>query len=386
MTKRLLIVTRGNDIGGGTEYVITLIKMLHKKFDIDIHMTYSKEYVKNNYLKYFDYVTFHHIPMVREINPIADFKSMIKLVKLIKKEKFDIVHTNTSKGGVLGRIAGKFSNVPFIFHTVHGFAFHEQSTKLSILIYSLFEKIAAKCCNYIITVSDFHRDWAIKLKIAPKHKIISIPNGLDPDRVKPTVNREQIRKELKIKSDEIAIFTRGRLAKQKGIEYLLESIKLLKNEEIYKKYKFFIVGSGELEKTLKNKTKELNIENKVTFLGFRSDVNNLLNAADIVVLPSLREGLSIALLEAMAAKKAIICTNIGSNMTVVEHKKEALIVESKNSIQLKDSIKLLIENEELRNELERAVYNKFNGKFTKNVMLKKYFDFYKNQVKLSEIK
>ena len=88
----------------------------------------------------------------------------------------------------------------------------------------------------------------------------------------------------------------------------------------------------------------------------------------------------------MAAKKAIICTNIGSNMTVVEHKKEALIVESKNSIQLKDSIKLLIENEELRNELERAVYNKFNGKFTKNVMLKKYFDFYKNQVKLSEIK
>lgn len=385
MTKKLLIVTRGNEIGGATEYIITITKMLHENFDIDIHMTYGKEHVKNYYLRHFDYVTFHHIPMKREINPIADLISMVKLIRLIKKEKFDIVHTNTSKGGILGRIAAKIKNVSFIFHTVHGFAFHEESSKFKILVYSLFEKIAAKCCNYIITVNDFHRDWAIKLKIAPKQKVISIPNGLNPDRVKSTINREQVRKELKVTSEEIAIFTIGRLAKQKGYEYLLASIKHLENEELNKEYKLYIVGSGELEKKLKNIVKQLNIENKVIFLGFRKDINNLLNAADIVVLPSLREGLSMALLEAMAAKKAIICTNIGSNMTVVNHMKEALVVESKNVVHLKDSIKLLIENEELRKEIGKAAYNKFNLKFTSSIMLNNYYNFYKDIVGLNLI-
>lgn len=383
MTKKMLIVSRGNEIGGGTEYVITIVKMLHEKFDVDIHMTYGKEEVKNHYLKYFDYVTFHHVPMVREINLIADIKSTLKLVQLIKEEKFDIVHTNTSKGGIIGRIAAKLAKVPFVFHTVHGFAFHEQSSKLSIAIYSLFERIAAKCCNYIITVSDFHRDWAVKLKIAPEYKIISIPNGLDPLRVQPTVSREQIREKLGIKSNEIAIFTIGRLAKQKGIEYLLEAIQLLKDEQVNKEYHFYIVGSGELKEDLKNRAKRLSIEDKVTFLGFREDVNNLLNAADIVVLPSLREGLSIALLEAMAAKKAIICTNIGSNRTVVQDEKEALVVEPKDSIALKDKIKILIENESLREKIAEAAYVKFNLAFTKDVMLRKYFDFYVSKAELN---
>lgn len=378
----MLIVARGNEIGGGTEYIITIIKMLHQKFNVDIHMTYSRESVKNNYLKYFDYVTFHHVPMVREINPKADLKSIIRLVKLIKQEKFDIVHTNTSKGGVVGRIAARLAKVPFVFHTVHGFAFHEQSPRHSILIYSQIEKFVAKYCNFIITVSDFHKKWAEELKIAPSDKIISIPNGLDPNRVKPTVEREQMRSQLGIQNNEIAIFTIGRLATQKGIEYLLEAIAMLKNDQIDSKYGFNIAGSGELEESLKNRAKELNIEDKVRFLGFRSDVNNLLNAADIVVLPSLWEGLSIALLEAMAAKKAIICTEIGSNITVVEDKRDALVVKPKDVVGLKESIKLLIENEGLRNKIAEQAYKKFSIFFTKEIMLQKYYDFYKNKAML----
>ena len=112
-------------------------------------------------------------------------------------------------------------------------------------------------------------------------------------------------------------------------------------------------------------------------------MNNLLNAADIVVLPSLREGLSVALLEAMAAKKAIICTNIGSNRTVVQDEKEALVVEPKDSIALKDKIKILIENESLREKIAEAAYVKFNLAFTKDVMLRKYFDFYVSKAELN---
>lgn len=374
--KKMLIVGRGNEIGGGTEYLVTLIKMLHDNFNVDIHMTYGKEKVKDNYQQYFDYVTFHHISMVREINPIHDFQSIRKLYSLIKREKFDIVHTNSSKGGIVGRIAARFAKVQFVFHTVHGFSFHEQSSRWAITAFSLIEKIGAKCCNNIITVSDFHRDWAIDLGIATSNKIISIPNGLDPTRVEPTMEREDIRELMGIDNKEISIFTIGRLATQKGITYLLNAIKLLEEENITNIYHLYIAGSGELDKELKDQVKNSGIEYKVTFLGHRTDINNLLAAADIIVLPSLWEGLSISLLEAMAAKKAIICTNIGSNMTVVKHNKEAMIVEAKDVEGLKSNIKLLVENQVLRETLAKQSYERFASSFSKDVMLKGYHTFY----------
>lgn len=375
--KKILIVGRGNEIGGGTEYLVTLIKMLHDNFNIDIHMTYGKEKVKDNYKRYFDYVTFHHIHMVREINPIHDFRSIRKLYTLIKKEKFDVVHTNSSKGGIVGRIAAKFAGTQFIFHTVHGFSFHEQSSRWSITAFSLLEKIGAKCCNHIITVSDFHRNWAVDLGIAPSDKIISIPNGLDPTRVEPTIEREIMRKSIGIGNKEVSIFTIGRLARQKGITYLLEAIELLKKEDINTIYHFYIAGSGELDKELKDQVKESGIEDKVTFLGHRTDINNLLTAADIVVLPSLWEGLSISLLEAMAAKKSIVCTDIGSNMTVVRHNKEAMVVGTKDAESLKKNIKLLLEQPTLRESLAERSYKRFTSGFSKDVMLNRYDSFYK---------
>ncbi len=384
MKKKLLIVTRGDAIGGGTEYLITIITMLHNKFNVDIHMTYSKEEIKNHYFKYFDYVTFHQIPIRREINPVADFISISKLMRLMAIEKFDIVHTNTSKGGIVGRVAAGIKKVPFIFHTVHGFAFHEQSSRFSILAYSLIERIAAHFCSYIITVSDFHKEWAVKLKIAKEDKVLSIPNGLDSQRVAATLAREQIRKELCIGSSQIAIFTIGRLAKQKGIEHLLDAIKLLEGEPVKNDYHFYIVGSGELKEHLIRKAKQLSLESKVTFLGHRSDVNNLLHATDIIAIPSLREGLSIALLEAMAAEKAIISTDIGSNLTVIEHGKDALIVKCKDSVGLKVNIRLLIEDVELREKIASEAYKKFNARFTKEIMTQRYCEFYKTKVRLEE--
>lgn len=380
--KKMLIIGRGNEIGGATEYIITLIKLLHEKFEVDIHMTYGKEEVKNNYLNYFDYVTFHKINMTREINPLKDISTLKELRRLIRKEHFDIVHTNTSKGGILGRTAAKLEKVPFVFHTVHGFAFHEQSSNLKISIYSFIEKLAARFCDNLITVSDFHKEWALKLNIAPPEKIISIPNGLDLKRIETIACREDVRKEIGIGQDQLAVFTIARLTEQKGISHLLEAISLLKQENIDTKYHFYIAGTGDLENYLKQKCAELALKDQVTFLGYRSDVSNLLLAADVIAIPSLWEGLSISLLEAMASKNAIVCTDIGSNMTVVEANKEALIVPTKNSVKLKEALQLLLENELLRENLANASYEKFNSKFSVEIMLNLYADFYRNNAKL----
>lgn len=383
--KKILIVTRGDSIGGATEYLLTLIKMLHENYDVEIHMTYSREDIKQYYLKKFDYIMFHHVYIARPIQPVSDITSIVKLKTLIRVENFDVVHTNTTKGGIVGRIAAKLAHVPFVFHTVHGFSFHEQSSTFSIFIQSTIEKVAARCCNYIITVSDFHRDWAIKLGIARKDKIISIPNGLDPLRVKQSKDRNIMRKELNIPSDQIACFTIGRLAKQKGLEYLVQSIELLENKKLNKNYHFYIAGSGELENQLIEQSNALNISNKISFLGYRNDVGDLLNASDLVIIPSLWEGLSISLLEAMASGKAIITTNIGSNISVVEDKTDALLVNTKDSFELYKCIAKLIENDELRKKIANSALNKFNTYFTKDIMLSKYAMFYENKAKLKKI-
>ena len=383
MRKKILIVVRGEAIGGGTEYLITLIKMLHEKFDVEIHMTYSEQQVLDNYLKYLDRVHFHYLPIDRAINPIKDFKSIAALIKLIHEEKFDIVQTNTSKGGIVGRIAAKVTGVDFIVHTVHGFAFHEESTKSSIKIYSLIEKAAAHCCDYMITVNDFHKDWAIELNIAPESKLLSIPNGLDVKRVEPTLDRETVRKEVGIDEEEIALFTIGRLAQEKGIDYLIDAMTMLKKDEVKSNYHLYIVGVGEIEESLKKKVKELDIESRITFMGYRNDISNLLVAADIVILPSFREGLSIALLEAMAAEKPIITTDIGSNLTVVNDREEALVVESKNAYELKEAIKELLEDDKLRTTLSANGKKMFEANFTKELMEDRYTKFFKEVAQLT---
>ncbi|MBM7551663.1 glycosyltransferase family 4 protein [Thalassobacillus pellis] len=382
--KKILILGRGNDVGGGTEYIITIVRLLQEKFDVDIHMNYGNDKVKENYLYNFDSVTFHRINMVREINPIKDFQTLRDLKNLMKKEKFDVVHTNSSKAGILGRVAAKITRIPLIFHTVHGFAFHEHSSNFSTKVFSKIEKIGAKCCDNIITVSDYHKEIAKKLNIAKENKLISIPNGLNIDRVKTYQERNEIREKLNIEQDEIAIFTIGRLAPQKGISNLLDSILLLKQENIKKKYHFYIAGSGELKDSLENKVRNLGISNLVTFLGFRKDVNNLLCAADIIAIPSLWEGLSISLLEAMAAKKAIVCTDIGSNKTVVNNREEAIIVKAKDSQGLKCGICELINDEILRRNLSYNAFLRYMNFFSKEKMEEKYTDFYKRKGKLPE--
>ena len=96
----------------------------------------------------------------REINPVLDFLGMIRLFLFLKRNRFDIVHTHTSKAGLIGRISAFLAGVPVVVHTVHGFAFHEQSSKKAVKFYTFIERLAAKFCHKIVTVSYYHRDWA----------------------------------------------------------------------------------------------------------------------------------------------------------------------------------------------------------------------------------
>ena len=315
----------------------------------------------------------------RNINPVRELWGLYKLYRFLWRSDYEIVHTHTSKAGFVGRLAAKLAGIPIIIHTVHGFAFHEESRPLTLWFYASLERIASHWCDKIVTVSEFHRKWALKLGIGNEEKVLAIPNGIPEERVVPKRSKEEIRKELNL-TQEIVILSTGRLAPQKGLEYLIKSIPILFSK-VKKSFKVLLVGEGPLKSYLENLIKTLGIEQYVKFLGFRNDIGNLLSISDIVVLPSLREGLSIALLEAMAAGKPIVATNIGSNSEVIKDGVSGLLVPSKDHKALAEAVMKILLNPDLAKKLGNSARVVYQNYYTEDRMLNEYVKLYKSLYK-----
>jgi len=258
----------------------------------------------------------------RKIRPAWDLTGLIRLSRALKRGAYDIVHTHTSKGGFVGRLAASLAGVPVIIHTLHGFAFHEQSPRTSRSLCAALERIAAAQCDRIVSVSAFHRQWAVDLRICKASRIVSIPNGVR-DTARPHTARSDVRNKLGLRDSDVMLLNTSRLAPDKGLEYLIEAVSLLPRTPAFQ---CFIAGDGPQRDSLEALASALGVRDRVRFLGYREDVSDLLAAAEIVVLPSLREGLSIALLEAMSSSKPIIATRIGSHVEVAEPNQAAVLV------------------------------------------------------------
>lgn len=320
----------------------------------------------------------------REIRPCRDANGVWKLARYLRTHPYTIVHTHTSKAGLIGRFAATFAGVPAIVHTVHGFAFHEASSKPARMIYAGIERVAAHFCDTIVSVSRFHREWALALRIGTPEQMVAIPNGLSPGRVDATKTRGETRAELGVGEDEYLIFSAGRLAAQKGFEYLIRSAVQL-TVRLNRPFRIMIAGEGELREKLEELSRELKVESRVSFLGFRHDVGNLLTAADLVVLPSLWEGLSIALLEAMAAGKPIVTTRIGSNLEVVTDQETAVLVDSADSEQLTDAIVRCASDPELCGSMGRRAAARFRRDYTYDRMLDDYIRTYRRLLEAKHV-
>ncbi|MBL8210048.1 MAG: glycosyltransferase family 4 protein [Bryobacterales bacterium] len=314
----------------------------------------------------------------REIRPLRDLLGLIRLVWILRRGRYSIVHTHTTKAGFVGRIAAWMANVPIVLHTVHGFAFHEASPPAKVNFYRWMERFAALFCRKIITVSHFHREWAERLGIADDSKLIAIPNGIPEPAIVTAQRIREIRSAWNVGPAEVAIFTGGRLAPEKGIEDLVDAIALLPESS---RPKLVLAGDGELRPQLEARAASRGVRDRVMFLGFQKNVSELLEAADLVVLPTWREGLSISLLEAMAQSRPIITTNIGPNLEATDNGRVASLVPPGRADMLAKAIAELAGDAKKRKDLGRAARQRYLENYTQSQMLDAYYGVYTQLLK-----
>ena len=378
MAVRVLQVIGGSQFGGAIWVIESYVRAL-QEHGCDVTVCTSVERVAEVFERAGCEIV--SIPeMGREIHPVKDIVSLVKLTAACRRGGYEVVHTHTSKGGFVGRAAARLARTPVILHTAHGFAFHESSSRRSVRFYTALERLAARWSDRVITVSNFHRDWALRLRIAGPGKIVAIRNGISPERVKATVDRHDVRAALGIDDGALVVTSVARLASQKGLEALIQAMRSV--TETYPAARLVLVGDGPLRESLGELSRSLGLSDEVHFLGFRSDVGDILNASDIVVAPSLREGLSIAILESMALGKPTVASDIGSNLELITDGSNGLLVPPEDPEPLTAAILRLLAEPGWAEQLGASARARFEHEFTEDMMKRAVWELYR--VLLSE--
>ena len=315
--------------------------------------------------------------LVRKIAPLTDLKALFTLFKILRKERPDIVHTHTSKAGFLGRFASFLARVPIIIHTPHGHVFHSYFGPTLTKIFVIAEKILSLITDKIITLTNRERDEHIERRIAPLNKFITIHSGVDLDRfMNLNIDIKKKKKELNIPQDFYVIGTVGRLVPIKGHKYLVSAAEMIIKE--FPKTVFVIVGDGFLKPILERHAEALGIRKNIIFTGWRKDVPEILYLFDILVFPSLNEGMGRVMIEGMSLGKPIVASNVGGIRDLIEDGKNGLLVPPRDSNALRKAISRLIRNKKLAEGLGKIGKMEVYPDFDASTMVKKIDNLYES--------
>lgn len=288
--------------------------------------------------------------LMRRIDLLYDFISFIKILKIIRSEKPQIVHTHTSKAGLLGRLAAFVAKTPIIIHTPHGHIFYGYFGRVTSYFFVLVERLLAKITDKIISLTNQEELDHVRFKIAPSEKFISIHSGVDIQRfISAKSGRDGLKESFGIMPQSLVVGTVGRLVPIKGHKYLIEAApKILKEVP---GVRFVLVGDGNLRPKLQRLTHTLNIQDAFLFLHWRSDIPKIINMFDLFALPSLNEGMGKVLVEAMAAGKPIVASDTGGIPDLVTHGYNGLLVPPGNPSRLAEAIVTLLKDSNRRQEI-----------------------------------
>jgi glycosyltransferase involved in cell wall biosynthesis len=253
------------------------------------------------------------------INPVADARALVELVRIARRRRPRIVHTHTAKAGALGRIAALIATRPrpLIVHTYHGHVLESYFGPLVSRAYRLVERLLARSSDRLLAVSEATVNDLVRLRVAPRDAFQVVPLGLDLARFDDLAADAGagFRRRLGVTPDELLVTFVGRLVAIKRVDVLLRAFARLRDRS--PRLRLAIVGDGERRAELERLATALGIEDAVSFVGYLTDVTEVAAAADIAVLSSDNEGTPVSLIEAAAARVPAVATAVGGVPDVV---------------------------------------------------------------------
>lgn len=256
--------------------------------------------------------TVHVIPFVRPLHPWCDGTALLSLWRLMRRQGYDLVHTHTSKAGVIGRLAARLAGVPAVAHTVHGFYVHENMHPWKARFFGSIEWFAGRFADAIFFQSTEDVELARRIAIGTDESRVWIGNGIDLERFRPgllsAAEVTKRRRELGIPAGAKVVGIIALLEEHKDHRTLFEALRLAKPR--LGEARLLVIGDGPLRDELPRLAETMGLRGAVLFLGFRRDTPELLSLMDVFVLPSHWEGLPRSILEAMAVGKPVVATDI----------------------------------------------------------------------------
>lgn len=313
--------------------------------------------VKNGLeLKYTD--CFFDIPFERSPFAAKNYSAYKKLKEVINNGKYDLIICNTPVGGILTRIACKDSRKhgAKVIYVAHGFHFYKGAPKTNWVMYYPLEKYMANLCDAVVTIN--YEDY----KFAKEHfpgKVMHIHGvGVSSERYHPAEleKQEQMRETYGLENNDFVIICTGELNENKNQKTLIDAVAILKNS--IPNLKVLLAGNGPSEEKIKEHIKSLKLEKNIKLLGYRTDLEQIVPAVDLVVSCSRREGLPLNIIEAMLCKKPVVASINRGHSELIDDQVNGFLIQADDPQKFAERILTLYENGELKQNMGEAGFQK----------------------------
>ena len=320
------------------------------------------------------------VPFAREFSPAADLRALRRLIGLFRRHAFDVVHTHTPKAGLLGPLAARWARVPVVVHTVHGLLFHDRMPRWKQRAFWLPEKFTAACAHYLLSQSRADMEVAVARHICDAGRLTYLGNGIDVRHFCPQPGgalRREARAALGFGEGEVVVGAVGRLVYEKGFGELFSAA-----EEMARRHpqvRFLIVGpqeSDQKDAVADERVRALAASGAMRFVGWQEEMVRWYSAMDAFVLPSHREGVPRAAMEAAAMELPVVATDIRGCREVVRHGETGLLVAARDAAALAGALESLLADSGLRRAMGQAGRRHIERDFNQEQVLDRLRAFY----------
>jgi len=320
--------------------------------------------------------------MVRSVHPAKDIMALWKIYRCLRRKRPLLVHTHTSKAGIIGRTAAYLARVPYIVHSNHGHIYRLDGSIPGVSnrpflrrLFFQIERMVTRWTDRVYTLTTLDADEQAHLGLGPRSRFTTLHNGV---KIQANGNhstvRDEMRKTLEIIENKPIFGCVGRLSSEKGYDILLDAFKIVC--KTHPDAVLVIAGDGEDGEALKDRSQKNGTEKSVHFLGLRDDVERLYAAFDIFVTSPRYEGFGISIAEAMAAGVPVVATQVGGIPEVVEHEKSGLLVLPGDTEKLAAAMCKLADDADLCAKLKKGALKRVETYFSTEVMQEQLYQYY----------